>query len=105
MQYKTIYLSGPMNGYPDHNFAAFAEAREDLRDRGLKVVCPAEAGQVEGWTWEQYLRRDLILMLLDCDALVALPGWEASKGANLEIYVAQRIGMPTWTLESVQKVF
>lgn len=95
-----VYLSGPMSGYPDHNYPAFAEAREALRKAGLTVVCPAEAGVVEGWTWEQYLKRDLVVML-GCEALVLLPKWEDSRGARLESSVAWQLSMPVAEYEGL----
>lgn len=97
---KVVYLSGPMTGYPDHNYAAFEEARTTLRSLGLTVVCPAEAGVVEGWSWEQYLKRDL-KMMLDCEALVVLPEWEKSRGARLEATVAWQLNMPVAEYEGL----
>ncbi len=88
-----VYLSGPMTGYPEHNFPLSALVRSQLRDEGFEVLCPAEAGVVEGWSWEQYLRRDL-RMVLDADAVIVLPGWEESRGAVLETDVARQLAMP-----------
>ena len=88
-----VYISGPMTGIPDHSYPAFETARKQLINDGFTVLCPAEAGQVNGWTWEQYLTRDL-RMVLDADAVAALPGWENSRGAKLEIHVARELGKP-----------
>lgn len=88
-----VYLSGPMTGLPDHNYPAFEAARTDLRQEGFKVLCPAEAGVVKGWTWEQYLRRDLA-MVISAHAVVVLDGWQQSRGACLEVHVARELGMP-----------
>lgn len=93
-----IYLSGPMTGLPDHNFPAFEAARLQLRAEGFEVLCPAEAGKVDGWAWEQYLRRDL-RMVLDAEAVIVLPGWEKSRGARLETHVAEGLGMPVVRFE------
>lgn len=97
-----LYLSGPMSGYPDHNFPAFAEAREALRDRGHRVTCPAESGLTPSpeVTWSDYLRHDLRL-LLDVEALAVLPGWELSRGARLEVDVAHRLGLPAYPVEQL----
>ncbi len=88
-----IYLSVPMTGLPEHNFPAFREARQELRAEGFTVLCPAEAGVVEGWSWSQYLRRDLV-MVCHADAVVVLHGWADSRGACLEVHVAQELGLP-----------
>jgi hypothetical protein len=87
-----LYLSGPMQGYPEYNFPAFERARKLLRDAGYEVVCPAELGKHDGWEWEDYLRRDLKVML-ECESVATLPGWENSLGAQLEIDVAGRLRM------------
>jgi hypothetical protein len=87
---KRIYLSGPMTGIADNNFPAFHDWAAKLRDQGFDVVSPAEI-QVAG-TWELCLRADL-RELCTCDAIALMPGWENSKGANLELHVAHRLGM------------
>lgn len=87
---KRIYLSGPMSGIADHNFPAFHEWAAKLRADGFDVVNPAELP--EGNTWEDCLRIDLREMCT-CSAIALMPGWEGSKGANLELHVAHRLGM------------
>lgn len=85
-----VYLSGPMTGIADNNFPAFHEHAAKLRAQGFDVVSPAEIQ--EAGTWELCLRAD-IRELCTCDAIALMPGWEASKGANLELHVAHRLGM------------
>src|SRR3954462_814094 len=94
-----LYLSGPMKGYPELNFPAFERARKLLRDAGYEVVCPAELGNHDGWEWEDYLRRDL-KVLLDCNAIATLSGWDKSEGASLEVYVAQKLKMTVRSVEN-----
>lgn len=85
-----VYLSGPMSGIPDNNFPAFHEWAARLRAQGYDVVSPAEIQEAE--TWELCLRADLREMC-NCEAIALMPGWENSKGANLELHVAHRLGM------------
>lgn len=90
---KRIYISGPMTGLPGLNFGAFHAAAAQLRAIGYDVVNPAEKqSESEDLSWEEYLRQDLRQMLT-CDTIALLPGWEASKGAHLELHVAHRVGM------------
>lgn len=86
-----VYLSGPMAGLPEHNFPAFHAHAALLRAQGHDVVNPAELDH-QGSSWEGCLRTDLREMCT-CDAIALMPGWEASKGANLELHVAHRLGM------------
>lgn len=85
-----LYLSGPMTGYPDNNFPAFHRWAKELRANGFDVVSPAEIQ--EAGSWELCLRADL-RELTTCDGIALMPGWEASKGAHLELHVAHRLGM------------
>ncbi len=87
-----VYLSGPMSGLPELNFPAFHAAAARLRAEGLQVVNPAEINPDGEMTWEACMRQD-IKALCDCDAIVLLPGWQASKGAHLELHIAHRLGM------------
>ena len=88
---KRIYLSGPMTGLPDLNFAAFHAMTTNLRAGGHTVTNPAEINP-DGGTWNDCMRRD-IAALMHCDIVATLPGWEHSKGARLEVLIAERLGM------------
>jgi hypothetical protein len=86
-----VYLSGPMTGLPDFNYPAFMAEAARLRAAGRVVVNPAEFGEVPGFEWHQYLRRD-IRLLTACTAIHMLPGWSKSKGARLEHHIAVELG-------------
>lgn len=89
-----IYISGPMTGMPELNFPAFNRAAAGLRSLGHEVVNPAELDALDTieLSWEDYLRRD-IKLLVDCNAIALLPGWEKSRGARLEVHIADALGM------------
>lgn len=89
-----LYLSGPMSNLPDLNFPAFHAAAADLRAAGYEVASPAELPPDPDKTWEDWLRDDLHLML-DCGGVAKLPGWHYSRGAQLEVHVADSLRMPT----------
>jgi hypothetical protein len=92
-----LYLSGPMTGYPDHNFPAFHRAASVLREQGFIVLSPADepAGMM---SWADYLRRDLA-MVCEARGVATLPDWEKSKGANLECHVARELGIEVEPVE------
>lgn len=87
-----IYIAGPMSGIEDHNFPAFNQAERGLEDDGYTPVNPATHGVVPGAEWSDYLRADLA-GLATCEGVFFLPGWSKSKGAMLEHYVAQALGL------------
>ncbi len=85
-----IYLAGPMTGYEQLNYPAFAGAAEHLRAIGHEVVSPAELNPIET-EYADAMRND-IRALLDCEAIATLPGYEKSKGATLEFHIATVLG-------------
>jgi nucleoside 2-deoxyribosyltransferase len=88
-----IYLAGPMTGYEEYNYPLFKKATAQLRAVGMNVADPTEIdyGETEetrgGKPYATYMRAGLKL-LLECDAIAMLPGWELSKGCRHEFYVA-----------------
>lgn len=87
-----VVISGPMNGYPDHNKPAFDEAQKMLEARGYDVINPANLGLIDGWGWSQYMRF-AIKHLVEADCIHMLDGWEHSRGALIEKRIADELGM------------
>lgn len=95
-----VYIAGPMTGLPEFNFPAFHAAADVWRNSGWEVINPAELDEEDTTKpWDFYLRRDLKL-LVDCDAIAMLPDWELSRGAKLEHYVAQALGLSVYDADS-----
>jgi len=101
---KSIYIAGPMSGYPDFNFPAFYKAAEQFRMAGYEVFNPADK---EGETLSDKSRltgdpvqaqkdgfnfRDVYLWdvekVIQATAIYMLEGWENSPGARGEHAVA-----------------
>lgn len=110
----SLYIAGPMSGYPRYNYDTFEEAATSLREAGYAVLSPHELDEnldlrdfdpdVPGsFTIEhrhKAMRQDLDIVLNVADAVALLPGWEQSEGARLEVAVAEAIGKrarPVWT--------
>lgn len=88
-----VYISGPMTGYPDFNYPEFHRVADDWRKLGHDVFCPAEnfKGSTD-YPWEFYMKEDLRLVM-HCDAIVLLAGWDRSRGALMEALVAMTCGL------------
>lgn len=107
-----IYIAGPMSGVEDFNFPLFFETEKALKELGYEVINPAhndgenleEALASAGTpdkpnnSWGYYMRRDLP-NVLSVDALCVLPNWRKSKGASLEVHVAEALGLPIYVLQ------
>ncbi|MGO4608389.1 DUF4406 domain-containing protein [Variovorax sp. 2RAF20] len=89
---QRAYIAGPMTGLPEFNFPAFNVLAAELRAQGWHIENPAEHGIVEGATWADYLHYD-ISRIATCEAIFLLPGWSKSKGAALEVHIAQTLGL------------
>ena len=90
---KTIYISGPISHYDlEERKAAFAEVENILKAYGYVCVNPMKNGLPETLHWSHHMRVDLGL-LLGCDAIYMMQGWQKSKGCKLELDVATTIGL------------
>lgn len=87
-----LYIAGPMTGLPEFNYPAFMDAERRLIEAGYEVENPARPGQVDGWTWRDYMKRGISQLVL-CDGVALLPGSEKSWGACIERDLAMSLGM------------
>lgn len=91
-----VFLSGPMTGLPDFNRGAFFEAAGTLFDHGHIVLNPAVFP--DGLEHGDYMK--ICLPMIDAaEAVIMLPGWEKSKGANMEYQYAQIKRLPVFEAE------
>jgi Domain of unknown function (DUF4406) len=106
-----------MRGYPNFNFPAFDSAAAYLRSHGHEVFNPAEKdreldpegktlnatgdiveAEAKGFDRRKAIRADLDYIIDHADAIALLPGWEASKGANAELWLARFLDLNEWHL-------
>jgi hypothetical protein len=99
----TYYLSGPMKGYPEHNWPVFTENARYLREWGLKIASPHELNPTAHLDTKvletypiNYLKADIIEMLLKTQGIILLKGWPKSRGARAELSVALDLEFPVW---------
>jgi len=106
---KSIYVAGPMTGYPEFNFPAFFRAQERLEADGWKVWNPAKKDEEDGvsngagwsdgddqalvgsgWDFRAAFKWD-VTKVIEADAIFVLRGFESSSGALAELAVARAI--------------
>jgi hypothetical protein len=108
-----------MTGIPQFNFPAFEAMAAGLRADGIKVQSPAEmddpetrkmalsspdgapgTGSANGETWGDFLARDVKLVADGVKGVLVMDGWEKSRGARLETFVAYLTGKPIrWAVD------
>lgn len=93
-----VYISGPMTGIENFNYPAFHAAAAQLRAAGYVVENPAENPHPECRSWEGYMRI-AVAQLAKCDRIVTLPGWQASRGAKVEVDLGLTLGMDVVDLD------
>ena len=71
---------------------AFKAAERELAEMGFSPVNPFDNGVPDEAHWRAHMRADIVL-LLGCDLIYMLRGWELSKGAKLEHDVATSCGI------------
>ena len=85
-----IYLSGPMTDSPDFNHPEFNRVAAILRAQGHHVFNPAETDEYEPrQSFAEYTR----FICLEADMIILLSGWQNSKGAMVELKLAEYIGV------------
>ena len=88
-----MYISGAIAHYDlEERKAAFESAERFLSLKGFDPVNPFKNGLPDGAHWREHMRADIAL-LLGCDYIYMLRGWELSKGAKLELDVASSCGI------------
>jgi len=102
---STIYIAGPMRGYPVFNFKRFFYFQERFEQSGYRVINPAEEDCKRwidtGWCfsadkWREVLDFDKEMIRNHADGLFMLKGWEDSEGANEEYQLAKELGLPVF---------
>jgi hypothetical protein len=81
-----------MTGYPQNNYPRFFEVEEKLNSLGfLNILNPAKNPKdVNLHTWEDFMR-DALKLIINADAVVFLEGWNNSRGAKIELIVAEAL--------------
>ena len=105
---RRIYISGPMTGIEPREYRRrFREAEAILRRHGYGCINPCRVWPCRfPWlyrlmnallgkrlTYAVILAYDLLLLMTRADGIAMLPGWEQSRGAQIENYVSQHFWM------------
>ena len=91
---KSIYKSLPVTGYNlEERKEAARKVKRKLLNEGWAVYNPLDKSNVSDDAPRSVHMREDLKLLLKCDAICMLPGWNNSNGCNTELRVAQECGM------------
>jgi hypothetical protein len=98
---KFVYISGPITGTDmDDTKNKFVKVHNKLWGLGAAKVCnpiyfgkpPSDLSLDTSQKWEYYMKNSL-RSLVDCTTIVMMEGYHISKGARLEKFVAEQLGI------------
>lgn len=90
-----LYIAGPMTGLPKMNYPTFEEAAKKLIEAGYEVISPRDYNIIE---WIPGMKRALH-DVVDANGIAVLDNWKSSRGATLELYIAEQLEIPIKPLE------
>jgi hypothetical protein len=89
-----IYIAGKVTGEPITECTMkFGSMKKQLEKLGYEVVNPLAVVGTWEVTWQQAMKA-CIKALLDCDAVLALDDHRQSRGAKIELDIAEEVDMP-----------
>jgi tRNA U54 and U55 pseudouridine synthase Pus10 len=109
----TVYISGPMTGMRNFNHKAFEKAREKLEKafspgESIQIISPVKIAEIVNANfadmnrilcrakkpqWEDYMKA-CIKRLPEANFVLLLKGWQNSRGAMLEVNIADELKIP-----------
>ena len=89
---KKMYISGQITGIEDRAPVLFQLAEEEVKALGHEPVNPMTIQHKDNSTWQDFMRADIKAMC-DCEAIYMLDNWSKSKGATIELRIAQDLGL------------
>jgi len=98
---QQIYLCGPFTGRkPQEAFKHFEGIEKKIREEFCEVIGIANPLRIcsPDMDWYKAMRR-CVSELAKCDGIALLQGWQRSKGAALELRLAQDLHMPVIFVE------
>jgi nucleoside 2-deoxyribosyltransferase len=107
---KVIYIAGPFRGPNSWEIEQNIRRAEGFALNvwllGAAALCPhTNTRFYQGAAPDRVWLEGDIEMLKRCDAVLAIPGWEKSKGATAEVEVASKAGIPVfYDLEGVMSI-
>lgn len=109
---RSVYIAGKMRGVPEYNFPAFDDAKRRALELGFDpVYSPADMDRQDDPKIMATLdenERQTLYAIRDLDAIMRatsiamIPGWETSRGARAEYFLAVWLGKEILNTETFE---
>jgi D-alanyl-D-alanine dipeptidase len=91
-----VYISGMITALKHDEYRnAFKATAKLIEESGHTPVDPSDLGKPEHRSWHYYMKK-AIPQLCDCDAIYMLNNYRKSRGAKLELTIAEGLDMPVF---------
>lgn len=87
---KKAYISGKITGMEERAKELFAQAEKEVIELGFEPINPMKLNHQHDLSWEAYMKED-IKALCDCEAIFLLRNYSDSRGALLELAIANEL--------------
>ena len=106
MKNDTIYLAGPVTNYDlAERRRYFGKIADQIKPFVSDVKNPMRFGIPADATHEKAMKVFCLPIICECDSILLLPNWQASRGAKFEYEVAREIGLRIYVLNATGSVF
>lgn len=107
---KVIYIAGKYRGRTpwevEQNIRAAEEVAAKVWAAGMVALCPhANSRHMDGVASDEHFLAGTLELMRRCDAVVLVPNWRDSAGAQAEVAEADRLGIPVFGRERVRMAF
>jgi len=89
---KIVYIAGKITGMEQQAYQLFELYEKALKQKGYIVANPMKLNHEHDKKWSSYMR-ECISCLMECDKIFLMHNWVESKGAKLELSIANSIGI------------
>lgn len=97
MNMKLFYFAHPYSGNPEENFRLANERTLKLLNAGYNIFSPITYSHplhvIEPHDYDFWMRLDRAI-IPRCDGIILAPGWQGSKGCQLEADYFYKHGLP-----------
>lgn len=97
------YISGKITGAVDGNKPKFQAAELLLLEKGYMTYNPHKLPDNHDKEWNSYMKV-CCAHLTACDVVFAIDDWKKSRGAIREIWLAEWLKIPVYSIQTMSKV-